>query len=127
MTNLAPKLSYKVLELSHRLQHAHPPDLRRCPSLGQLNCRSPLTPITPVRRAASMSPQKRTGSEHTPIITGYKDEGDKENNRTLQNDEEYVKYKPGVGWLGFMVSGVFNIYRKPVIELSTTVHCDKSK
>ena len=74
-----------------------------------------------------MSPQKRTGSEHTPIITGYKDEGDKENNRTLQNDEEYVKYKPGVGWLGFMVSGVFNINRKPIIELSTTVHCDKSK
>ena len=64
-----------------------------------------------------MSPQKRTGSEHTPIITGYKDEGDKENNRTLQNDEEYVKYKPGVGWLGFMVSGVFNTNRKPVNRL----------
>ncbi|XP_063683004.1 serine/threonine-protein kinase PLK4-like isoform X2 [Bolinopsis microptera] len=80
-------------------------DLRRSPSLGQLNCRSPLTPITPVRRAASMSPQKRAGSEQNPNNAGYKNEGDKENNRTLQNDEEYVKYKPGVGWLGFMNGG----------------------
>lgn len=51
-----------------------------------------------------MSPQRR-GDD---VTRGGDDVTDnKENNRTLLGDqEEYVKYKPGVGWLGYTAGGV---------------------
>ncbi|KAL5268413.1 hypothetical protein ACHWQZ_G002320 [Mnemiopsis leidyi] len=90
-------------------------DLRRSPSMGQLNCRSPLTPINPVRRTASLSPHHRTRSEQSLNKTGEQtlnnvgeqslDRTEDKENRTLQYGEEFVKYKPGVGWLGFTNGG----------------------
>lgn len=51
-----------------------------------------------------MSPQRCGGSDQ--VLNGSTSCQEEENkeNRTLQYEEEFVKYKPGVGWLGFMVS-----------------------
>lgn len=67
-------------------------ELRRCPSVGQL-CRSPLAPITPVRRAASLSPQKRFSdrSEDNKENLGRRNES------LVQSEAEYL---PGAGWIG---------------------------
>merc|ERR1719232_15393 len=70
-------------------------DLRRSPSLGQLNCRSPLTPINAVRRAASMSPQRCGGSDQVLNGSTSCQEDENKENRTLQYEEEFIKYKPG--------------------------------